>query len=172
MPNRPESPEDVPRFVLTTLWLVMTAAIPVYVGAMYILFGSTLREPFPTSEPLIMVFGALAFALAVVPSRLVCEVLDRYHADSAARARDGEARGSNRQQPERLEALGSDGQRTPAVANTSFLVFIVRLALNESIALCGVVLSFNLQQFWPVVPFAAAALVLNLLVSPRSEPGG
>lgn len=171
MLHRPANGGDSPRAVPTTVWLVMTASIPVYVGAMYILFGSTLLEPFPSSEPLIMVFGALGLAFAVVPSRVVCEVLDRYHAESASRARHGEAVGVDREPSSRPEALGPDGRRTPTVADASSAAFFVRLALNESIALFGVVLAFQLQQFWPVVPFAAAALVLNLLAAPRSDAG-
>lgn len=46
----------------------------------------------------------------------------------------------------------------------------MRLALNETIGVLGLVLAVLFQSFAPVLPFALGAIVLNLLAYPRIEP--
>lgn len=51
-----------------------------------------------------------------------------------------------------------------------FTILIVRLALHESIALYGLVLAFLKGDAKEMLPFGAAAILLNLFVLPRNPP--
>ena len=48
-----------------------------------------------------------------------------------------------------------------------FTALILSLAMNEAVALFGMLLAILEQRVEPVIPFAAAALALNLLIFPR-----
>lgn len=51
-----------------------------------------------------------------------------------------------------------------------FSVIILRLALHEAIAIFGLVLTFLSGDAQEMLPFGAAALVLNLFALPRNPP--
>jgi hypothetical protein len=61
--------------------------------------------------------------------------------------------------PLEMKALGLSGMY--------FTTLVLSLAMNEAVALFGMLLTILEQRFEPVIPFAAAALALNLLVFPR-----
>ena len=161
--------------------MALNAAILLYVWVTYFKFRSSLSTPFPSSHPLTLTLAlalaAMAVAAAVaarwIPGLLVPEQRMRefvQDADPTTLARNAQTGAVDTERLARIKTLLPHQQRMLAVAQASFTPFILRLALNESIALLGFVLSLRLQQFWPVVPFAVAALALNLFVSPRLDP--
>ena len=69
----------------------------------------------------------------------------------------------------KLEALNSFELRVYAVLRSLQISMIVSLTLNEVIALFGLVLAFMAKNLVEIVPFAAAAIMLNLLSIPRLQ---
>ncbi len=50
-----------------------------------------------------------------------------------------------------------------------FTAMLLSLALHEVVALCGMMLSMLERRFEAILPFAAAAIVLDLLIYPRLD---
>jgi hypothetical protein len=161
----------------TVVWLALLAAIPLYVFVTYVQFGPMTWKSGVFSHPFAIPLAVLAVIAAVaarvlppmlLPKDRVLELLTRDpHPPDVARDPRTGAVDSDRLS--RIRALPPEEQRLLAVAQASFGPFIVRLALHESIALYGLVLAFLSKESLPIVPFAAAALLLNLTVSPRLD---
>ncbi len=161
------------------IWLAFNAATIIYVLIAYMMFGSggsmaAIVPANPLAIPLIII-GALTALLSrrvsalIMPDRRLREIVAR-DPDPQSLARNQRTRRIDPNRLQKIRSLSPHEQRLLAVASALFTPFVVRMALNESIALYGLVLSFISQSFPPVLPFAAVALALNLTVSPKLEP--
>lgn len=70
----------------------------------------------------------------------------------------------------RIEALASHERRLLRLPSVCFTPWILQLVLGEVVAIFGLLLSLISHTFPPILPFAAAAFVLNLMAFPRIEP--
>jgi hypothetical protein len=61
--------------------------------------------------------------------------------------------------PLEMKAIGLSGMY--------FTTLLLSLAMNETVALLGLMLAILEQRPEPVIPFAAVALALNLIIFPR-----
>jgi hypothetical protein len=156
------------------LWIALTATIVVYLAVAYAVAG----EPRPLAPGLEMALafasmGVAAFSLATPRVLLSDERLDRYLAEEpsssplATRPRTGQV------DPvllARVERLPAAERRLLGLAQLFFVPFVVRLVLNESIAMLGLVIALVSSQPGRMLPYAGAAIVLNLLTSPSLDP--
>lgn len=165
------------RTVRTVVWIALNVAIPLYVAVAWLQFGapSTTVGAFshPMALPLVTIAVAAAIAGRVLPSALfppqrLRDLMSR-DADLPELARNPQTRAVDDQRLAALEALPPHEQRLIAVAQASLTPFIVQLALQESVALWGLVLAILSKSAAAVIPFAAVALLLNLMVSPKLD---
>src|SRR5262249_51550216 len=132
----------------TIIWLALNAAIVLYVGLACFMFGvpSTVRDAFSHSMALPFVVLAVAAAVGarVVPSMMLpqqrVDALLSREADPRELARDPRTGSLDSERLATIQTLPQYEQRLLAVAQASLVPFIVRLALQESIALYGLVL--------------------------------
>jgi hypothetical protein len=68
-----------------------------------------------------------------------------------------------------LSTLTAFDRRRYAVAVDLFLPFLINLALNETVALLGLVLSLLSRDLWQILPFAAGAILMNIYMLPKLE---
>jgi hypothetical protein len=163
------------------LQLGFIAAIALYILMAYVLFGwpaSNLSnwDPLlknPVTVPLAVISFLTAVASLWVPGLLLP---DRQLRELSGRKPDPEALARNprtgRVDADRLaklKVLQPMEQRLLSLPGLSFTPFLVRLALNESIALYGFVLSILSKTLLPVIPFAVVAIGLQLTVSPKLD---
>jgi len=164
-------------FVNSMLWFVLTASIFIYAAVAFLLERS---GPGPTELP-----SGLQMALSVVAtltgaaSLLVPRVLlsdDRLRqvmkrdADPVALARHPKLGTVNEDRLRKIQALDGSERKLLQLPGLYFTCFILRLVLNESIVIYGLVMAFLSHSFAPILPFAAAAVLLNLTCFPRIEP--
>ena len=74
--------------------------------------------------------------------------------------------------PDRLrmiQALDPIERKLVRLPSLYFTPFILRLVLNEAIVIFGLVLSFISHTFPPILPFAVAALTLNIIAFPKID---
>ena len=161
----------------TLIWISLNVAIVLYVVVACIQFGvpSTTAGAFshPMAWPLVAIAVAATIAGRMFPTMFyppqrLRDLLTR-DADLRAIARNPQTGALDEERLAKLEALSQQEQRLIAVAQASFTPFIVQLAIQEAVALCGLVLAFLSQSAAPVIPFAAAALLLNLMVPPKLD---
>jgi hypothetical protein len=69
----------------------------------------------------------------------------------------------------KIQALDPSEQKLARIPGLYFTPFILRIVLNDAIAIYGLVLSFMTQTFAPIVPYLAVALLLNLTAMPRLD---
>ena len=74
------------------------------------------------------------------------------------------------QRIEQMGRLSPQERKLVALPGLYFTPFILRLVLNEAVTIFGLVLSLVSGRFEPVLPFAIAAVALNLAMRPRFEP--
>jgi hypothetical protein len=155
------------------LWATLTASLLVYVAVAYVAARPEEAREIPANMTLAL--ALIACAIAALASRIPAVLLS----DDKLRALltpepSPEELAKNPQtgkvHPERqreIEALPVHEQRLLRLPAAAFVPFIARLVLNESIGIFGLVLSFLSHRFEPVLPFALAAIVLNLLARPN-----
>lgn len=158
------------------IWLALTAAIPFYVVVAWIM----LRDAVATGvDPVLsVVCGVMAFvtgAAAIVLPRFVPpgDLLRRVMAsdpDVEMLARDPQSGATRPEMRDALAQLEPRERRLLLLRPLFTTQSIVRAALSETIALLGFVLAFTSGTFAPILPFAAAAIVVQVLVIPRFEP--
>ncbi len=163
-------------FVNSMLWFVLTASIFIYAAIAFLL---AQKGPGPTSPSpaLQMAFAGIAI-LTGLGSLLVPRILlsdDRVRQamqpdpDPAALARHPKLGIVDEDRLRKIQALSALERKLLQLPGLYFTPFILRLVLNESIAIYGFVLSFLAHSFAPMLPFAAAAIVLNLTCFPRID---
>jgi len=162
---------------LRIIWAALTVSIPLYV---FVAWWLAHRPGPDVPLPPAMVW---AFALGAVPLVMASFLLPRALL-SAERLRAVMAAPAPSPEPGRDPRTGRpDARRARLLAQVSArersllqlgrvapTPVLIRLVLNEAVALFGFVLSVLSRDFAPAVPFAAVALALNLAAWPRFEP--
>lgn len=163
--------------VNSVLWFVLTASIFVY-GAVAFLLAQ--QGPGPSDPPpaLPIVFSVLA-VLTGLASLLVPRVLlsDRRirqamqpDVDPVTLARNPKLGVVDEERLRKIRTLDPSERKLLQLPGLYFTPFILRLVLNESIVIYGLVIAILSHSFAPILPFAAAAVVLNLVCLPRIDP--
>lgn len=160
--------------VMTLLWAVMTFTILFYVGLAYIL-NAPGQPPQPVENRLKLALYLIAGAIAVLSFLLRSRMLSEGHIyDKLKEEVDPQGLATNREtgqiDQERLQTIKSLTPLEMKVIGLSgiyFTTLVLSLAMHEAVALFGMLLAILEQRAEPVIPFAAAALALNLLVFPR-----
>jgi hypothetical protein len=161
----------------TVVWIALNGAILLYVVIACLRFGAPSTTAGAFSHPMALPLVAVAVA-AVIAGRVLPTVIFPPQRRRDLLARDPDVRSLARnprtgaldeERLARLEALPPHEQRLIAAAGASFTPFIIQLALQESVALCGLVLALLSESAAPIIPFAAVALVLNFMVSPKLD---
>ena len=147
-------------FVLWILWGAMTLSIAIYVVVAYV---ATQQEG-TAVDPAVL--GTMQTAMTGVGvAAALASVLLRLFGASDARIRARLTSGAARS--ETPEGLDEAGARLLTLAPWYFPMFVVQLAINESVAIFGLVLAFMGRDGALILPFAVAAVVLNFMAFPR-----
>jgi len=160
------------------LWMAFSAAIVLYGGIVYFMFGvrSSFQEAFahPLALPLALVAIGAAVAARWLPGRIFSEQQAREvlakDPDPAELARDSSTGNVDENRLAKIRALSDGERRLLTLAQYSVTPFIIQLALQEAIAVFGLVLGFEAQSVLAFIPFGLVALAMNLTVSPKLEP--
>jgi hypothetical protein len=146
--------------ILTIIWIALTFSIAVYAALALFFAGKLPGRPPGVIERLepILYFAALAPGLVSFFLWRSFQSSERIRTRLAGRADDS-------------QPAADDGpeKRLSRLARTYTVSCITGLALNESVAMMGLVFSLWLRQPRNVLPFAAVAAILNLIMFPRLE---
>jgi len=165
-------------FTQRILWAALTFSIVIYVVVAWFATQQAPAEGTSLDPVFIGVFGAVSVAVAVasfvVPPRLLTDAMI-----TAIVKGDGLPAGRHRRVPgygpdgkpgPAIDALSQAERRLYSVVLRSFTPTILRLALHESIAVFGLLLALMSGTFDIALPFAIAAIALNVVAFPRPEP--
>lgn len=160
--------------VLKILWTWMTLTVLFFVALAYFLNAPLKPDPREAAPQMRIAFYAVAVAVAIA-AYFIRGIILRQRTESASE-RDAELRRAfNEAQPAASDAaMPAQEKRLKAVeaqaaqlAGRYFNALLLSLALHEVIALLGMLLSMMEHRFESVLPFAIAAIILDLLVYPR-----
>jgi F0F1-type ATP synthase membrane subunit c/vacuolar-type H+-ATPase subunit K len=165
------------RFTQGILWVALTMSIVIYVGVAWMV-ASQRAESRPLDPTLELGVTLVAFLLAgasvVMPRWLLSD--DRIREFLGKEWSPAEFLGNRRPIAgmdavvAKLRLLPEHERKLAGVPALFFTPFILRMVLNEAVAILGLVLAFLSGRFEPVLPFAITAIVLNLLAFPRLDP--
>jgi hypothetical protein len=144
------------------IWFYLTVSILVYVPVAYYVGG---RNHGQLSEAAGWALAAGAVALAM--ASLLYRRVGLSH--EALRAGLSKPLPASSMALEKLQSLSEAERRVAAAVTHMQTPLIVCLALNEGIALLGLVLALMSDHPQAVLPFAAAAIALNALIFPNIE---
>ena len=156
---------------------ILTASIFVY-GLAACLVLERSPAPAVVSELFHLAFGCVAI-LTGLGSLLVERVLlsdarlqeaMRSDPDPEALARDPRRGIVDGERLQKIQSLTSAERKLLRLCGLFFASFIIRLSMNEAIAIYGVVLAFLSRSLIPMLPFAVAAIALNVACRPRIDP--
>lgn len=161
-------------FVMRLLWAMMTFTILVFVGFAYFL-NLQGQSPQPAGNSLKMALYLIAGAIAALSLLLRSRMLSEGHIyDKLKEEVDPHGLATNREtgqidqgRLQTIKGLTPLEMKAVGLSGMYFTALILSLAMNEAVAMFGMLLAILEQRFEPVIPFAAAALALNLLVFPR-----
>jgi hypothetical protein len=156
------------------LWAMMTFTILLFVGMAYFL-SLQGQPPQPVDNRLKMALYLIAGAIAALSLLLRSRMLSEGHIyDKLKEEVDPQGLATNREtgqiDQERLQTIKKLTPLEMKVIGLSgmyFTALLLSLTMNEAVALFGMLLAILEQRAEPVIPFAAAALALNLLIFPR-----
>lgn len=162
-------------FVLKILWTAMVLTVLLFVGLAY--FMNAQRQPGVAQPELRMVLYVVAGVLALLSFFLRRMFLSSQRNQStsalkkALRALVGDAQteATDAEMPAQVKRLKSIEAKAAALSGRYFTAMLLSLAMHEAIAMCGMILSMIEHRFEPMLPFAIAAIVLDLLVYPRLD---
>lgn len=161
-------------FVMKLLWAAMTFTILLYVGLAYFL-NAQGQPPQPVDNSLKIALYLIAGAIAVLSLLLRSRMLSEGHiydklkeeVDPQGLATDRETGQIDQERLQTIKKLTPLEMKVIGLSGMYFTALIMSLAMNEAVALFGMLLAILEQRVEPVIPFAAAALALNLLIFPR-----
>ena len=162
--------------ILRILWAAFTFSIVIYGVIAFVLFSGN-ATPGAADPNLQMVCTAVGVLLAIASLSLGKLLLsDEQIRSLISKTPDLEKLATNRQTQqvdngflEQLKQLPEREQRLLSLSPLLLTMNILRLALNELIAILGIVLAITAQNPQLFIPFAGAALLLNLVQFPREQ---
>ena len=163
--------------VNSILWFVLTASIFIYGLVAHLL---AQRSPGPTEVSdafelalagvaILTGFGSLLVARIFLSDDRLREAM-RSDPDPEALARHPKLGIVDEERLRKIQSLSSSERKLLQLPGLYFTPFILRLVLNEAIAIYGFALAFVSHSLTPMLPFAAAAIALNLTCLPRIDP--
>ena len=159
------------------IWLALTGYVVFLVGILYVMFHPSAPPYAAFTHPFTIPLAVLSVAAIgvshwipnwLLPDARLRELLS-HDPDLNTLARNPRGGEVNAERLDQIKRLPKQEQRLLGVAQAFFTPFIVRLALHESVALYGFVLGYLSHSVLPIVPFAAAAMALNLTISPKLD---
>ena len=165
-----------PMVVATTvLWVAVTVTIVgLVVAATFVAPGSAPRAiPEGLHNSLVTVavlcgIGSIWFRRRMLSDQKLQAVLSTDAASACLDCAQGND-GLDESKLERIESLGVFERRVLALPRWHFLPFLISLMLNEAVVVVGFVIVVLSAGGESIVPFAVAALILNILMFPRFE---
>ncbi len=163
--------------VQRVIWWALTLPIGLYVVVAFVVADEMTRGTGLDAGPLAPVLCALSAAMAVLSMVLRRRALskDRLRKLAAEDADPGEIALDARTKqldPDRLRRLGAlspEDRKLMRLAASLIAPTLVSLALHEAIGIFGLVLALVGGDPPAIIPFAVAAVILNLFVYPRPE---
>ena len=175
MPSETLKQVLMPRIlVMNILWFALTLTILLYVALAYVL-NSKGQPAQPFENSLRTALYLIAASIGVLSLLLRSRSLSEGHVyDKLKEEVDPQALATNREtgeiDQERLKIIKSLTPLEVKVAGLSgmyFTAMLISLAMNEAVALFGLLLAILERRPEPVIPFAVAGLALNLIIFPR-----
>lgn len=164
-------------FAPKMLWFVLTASILIYGVLAHLLAqqsdGTTAVDP-AIRLAISMTAIAAGTASLLVPRFLLSDERVRrtlqppVNSEEFASIPGSDAIDENRLN--QVRQLSDSEQKMLRLPALLFTPFILRLVLNESIAISGLVLSLLSHSLTPFLPFAVIAIVLNVIGRPQIDP--
>lgn len=147
------------------LWATLTLSIVLYAGVAYLAVpAASDASPADTLRPALFVVAAgLAATSMLISRRRRTLPAPGTTASSATGAPD------NPLLRVRMENLPPEERRALSHVAAGFTTWILCLVMNEAIAILGLVLAFLAGRPDEVVPFAALAILLNLMMRPDAR---
>lgn len=164
-------------FTLKILWSAMVMTILFFVLVSYFITSQNQTEPAPVQNELRIVFYAIALIAPVaayflrrrmLSSERLQPVMDM-KVDLRAMATDSETGVTDEARLAELKRLNPLELKALSLSGRYFTAMLLSLALHEVVALCGMMLSMLEQSFEAILPFAAVAIVLDLMIYPRLD---
>jgi F0F1-type ATP synthase membrane subunit c/vacuolar-type H+-ATPase subunit K len=176
----PESLNKILRprtLTMRILWSAMVMTILFFVLVSYFITSQHQSEPVPIQNELRMVFYAIAVIAPIAAYFLRRRMLSserlqpamRLNVDLRAMATDSETGVTDEARLADLNKLNPLELKAITLSGRYFTAMLLSLALHEVVALCGMMLSMLEQRFEAILPFAAVAIVLDLLIYPRLD---
>jgi len=162
-------------FVTKTLWAAMVLTVCLFVGLAY--FINAQQQPGVAQPELRMALYGVAGVLAVLSFFLRRRFLSSHRnlsistLEKAMRGLvgDGQAEATDAEVPAQVRRMQAIDAKVGVLSGRYFTAMIMSLAMHESIALCGMILAMIERRFEAMIPFAIAAIVLDLLIYPRLD---
>lgn len=164
-------------FTLRILWTAMVLTVLFFVLLAYILSQQYKTDSVPVQTELRMIFYAVAVLAPLAAYFLRRRMLSserlqpamRLKVDLQAMATDSETGVTDEARLAELKKLNPLELKALTLSGRYFTAMLLSLALHEVVALCGMMLSMLEQSFEAILPFAAVAIVLDLLIYPRLD---
>jgi F0F1-type ATP synthase membrane subunit c/vacuolar-type H+-ATPase subunit K len=160
-------------FVMKILWTAMVVTVLLFVGLAY--FINAQQQPDVAQPQLQMVLYGVAGVLAVMSFFLRRRFLSSHRnlsistLEKAMRGLVGDGQAEDAEVPAQVRRMQAIDAKVGALSGRYFTAMILSLAMHESIALCGMILAMIERRFEAMIPFAIAAIVLDLLIYPRLD---
>ena len=165
------------RFQLTVIWLGLVASVPAYIVVATMVARGGARPPAPDTT-FVTGFAALSVLAAAgsllvprfYPSKSMIASAMSGSTDPEALARDPESHKVNEAAAATIRQLDGAERRVLLLRPLFQVQAILRCALAEVVATVGLILVFLGSEVGTLLPFAAAAFVLQILAFPRFDP--
>lgn len=161
------------RTMLRVLWVAYTLSIPLFVAVLFLMMGLGADTDWSSVSTLIGLGagGAVAVAALLYRRRRFSEASLREllapEPDIDEMSKDSEYGVVDEERKAEFAQLSPDELRVVAAFHGLQVPFLVSLGINEVVFLVGFVVAYLIRDFMLVVPFAAAALLLNGIAAPR-----
>lgn len=179
-----ESLQPVKR-MYQTVWVGLTAAIVLYLLVLVLVSGQDSGAPSAIDPQVRSILTLLAVLLGagtlLYHRRTQSESYLRRAMSRDMQPRDIEEKArkvtpqnksdavSDVSAASKLALLTPFDRRRFALAADGFLPFVLKLALNEAVALLGFVIALLSRELWSYLPFGTAAIALNVYMRPRLD---
>lgn len=160
---------------LRIMWSAMVMTILFFVLVSYFITHQNQSEPVPVQNELRMIFYAIAVIAPVAAYFIRRRMLSSErlqsmkggNVDLRYMATDSETGLTDESRLAELKKLNPLELKALTLTGRYLTAMLVSLALHEVVALCGMMLAMLEQSFEAILPFAAAAIALDLLIYPR-----
>jgi hypothetical protein len=160
--------------VMNILWFALTMTILLYVVLAYVLtFKGQPAQPFENSlrTSIYLIAGAVGVLSLLLRSRSLSEghIYDKLkeEVDPQALATNRETGEIDRERLKIIKSLTPLEVKVVGLTGMYFTTLLISLAMNEVVAIFGLLLAILERRPEVVIPFAVAGILLNLLIFPR-----